>query len=266
MSPACGGRLDAGVVTIHAPPAISGEPASVTNCAGTPAVFSVIATGTGVTYQWQVSYDFGFTYTDLTADATYASYTNLAPPFADDGTFYQVILSVASCPSQASTAAELAVLTAPTADAGLNHTVCASSPATALSGSFAGSATSATWSGAGTFAPPKAMNATNATATEIGAGSATVSLTAASALGDCPPTVSTTTITINRAAQVSAGPNQTVCASSPITHWRARSVARRAARSGVGRHVLVPFCPDPDLHAHRVRNLGGQRDGDLDEQ
>ena len=248
QSPACTPDSTQVIVTIHAPPAISGEPANLTVCAGTPAVFSVTATGTGVTYQWQVSYDFGLTFTNLTDNATYASYTNQAPAFADDGIFYQVVLSVASCASLTSTAAELAVLTAPTADAGLNHTVCASSPATALSGSFGGSATSATWSGDGTFAPDHtSMNVTyTPTAAEISAGTATVSLTAASALGDCPPTVSTTTITINPAAQVSAGPNQTVCASSPITQLAgsiggaATSAVWRGDGTFSSRFILAP--------------------------
>ena len=73
---------------------------------------------------------------------------------ADDGTLYQVIVSGACNPAVTSDPpAELTVNVAPTVEAGPNQTVCASSPAAALAGSFGGLATTATWSGAGAFAP-----------------------------------------------------------------------------------------------------------------
>ena len=104
-----------------------------------------------------------------------------------------------------------------TVNAGPDQTICAGSGAT-LAGSFGGGASSATWSGgAGTFTP----NATTPTATytpsagEVSAGTVTLTLTTNDPTGPCTAASDTMTITINPAATVNAGPDQTVCASSP---------------------------------------------------
>ena len=75
---------------------------------GSPAVFTVAATGAGLTYQWQVSEDGGMTFTNISDTATNASYTNLTTTLADNGNQYQVIVGGA-CPSQTSTPAVLTV-------------------------------------------------------------------------------------------------------------------------------------------------------------
>jgi hypothetical protein len=91
------------VVTIQAPPAITSQPASRTNCPSTPAIFSVSATGTGLSYQWQVSGDNGVTFTNISDTATNASYTNPAPTMAgDEGKQYQIIVSGTCNPPQTS--------------------------------------------------------------------------------------------------------------------------------------------------------------------
>jgi DNA-binding beta-propeller fold protein YncE len=97
------------VVTIQAPPAITGQPASRTNCPGSPASFSVTASGAGLNYQWQTSGDNGVTFTNISDTATNASYTNEAPTWADDGRQYQVILNGTCTPPV--TSAPPAVLT-----------------------------------------------------------------------------------------------------------------------------------------------------------
>ncbi len=43
----------AATLTVNLPPAITGQPANVTQCAGTNATFTVTATGAGLTYQWR---------------------------------------------------------------------------------------------------------------------------------------------------------------------------------------------------------------------
>ena len=63
------------VVTINALPAITVFSANVTVCAGSPAIFCVTATGTALTYQWQVSGDGGVTFTNSSHTATNACYT-----------------------------------------------------------------------------------------------------------------------------------------------------------------------------------------------
>ena len=231
------------VVTIHALPAITVEPANVTVCAGSSAIFTVTATGAGLTYEWLVSFDFGGSWGDISATATNASYTNPATSLiADDGTLYQVIvsspwgLSVTSAPPATLTVNEPA-----TVEAGPNQTVCASSLATTLAGSFGGGTTSATWSGAGRFTPNNAtLNAVyTPTAGEIAAGTATVALTTDDPPGPCGPASASMTITINPAATVSGGPSQTVCASSPATQLAGSfgGAATGAHWSGAGTFV-----------------------------
>jgi autotransporter-associated beta strand protein len=216
----CGAVNDTMTITINAAPAITDQPTNLTVCASSPAIFSVGATGAGLTYQWQGSGDSGITFTNISDTATNASYTNLVTTVADSGYQYQVIVSGTCSPSVTSAPPAVLTVDAPaTADAGPAQTVCASSPATTLAGSFGGGATSATWSGAGTFVPnAMAMSAVyTPTAGEIAAGTATVTLTSDDPAGPCGAVNDSMVITISPVATVNAGLDQAVCASSPDT-------------------------------------------------
>jgi hypothetical protein len=70
-------------------PAITAQPASQTVPAGQTVTFSVVATGTGLTYQWQKNG------ADI-AGATGASYRTPAVTQADSGTVYKVVVSSAA--------------------------------------------------------------------------------------------------------------------------------------------------------------------------
>src|SRR5439155_3253920 len=86
-----------------------------------------------------------------------------------------------------------------TVKAGPGQTVCASSPAVTLAGSFGGAASSATWSGgAGSFNPNNTTtNATyTPTAGEITAGTVTLTLTTDDPAGPCGAVNASMTITI----------------------------------------------------------------------
>src|SRR5206468_2157563 len=107
---------------------------------------------------------------------------------------------------------------AATVDAGPAQTLCSSSPKVTLAGVIGGAAASATWTGgAGSYSPgATTLNALyTPTATEIAAGGVTLTLTTDDPTGPCPPLSDQMRITINPAATVNAGPDQTVCASSP---------------------------------------------------
>ncbi|MGF2410907.1 M36 family metallopeptidase [Ferruginibacter sp.] len=62
-------------LTINARPAITAQPANTTICSGSPATFTVGATGAGIAYQWQVSTNGGATYVNLANGAPYAGVT-----------------------------------------------------------------------------------------------------------------------------------------------------------------------------------------------
>src|SRR5439155_11934506 len=105
-----------------------------------------------------------------------------------------------------------------TADAGLDQTACASSPAVQLNGSVGGAAASGTWSGGnGSFSPDAStLNATyTPTAAEVAAGSGTRTPTTDDPDGPCEPVSDQMTISFNPAATADAGLDQTACASSP---------------------------------------------------
>jgi hypothetical protein len=76
----------AAILTVTAPtaaPAITTQPASQTVVAGQPATFAVLASGTGLSYQWSRA---GV----ALAGATSASYTTAATTIADSGASFQV--------------------------------------------------------------------------------------------------------------------------------------------------------------------------------
>lgn len=171
-------------------PAITNEPASLTVCAGSPAVFRVGATGWGLTYQWQVSGAGGMAFTNISATATNANYTNLLATLADDGNQYQVTVGGAGGPSVTSAPpAVLSVNTPATASAGSNQTICAGGSTAGLGGSVGGGATGGTWSssGTGTFAPnATTLNATyNPSAADIAAGTVSLTLSSTGQLAPC---------------------------------------------------------------------------------
>src|SRR5580765_3656135 len=103
----------------------------------------------------------------------------------------------------------------PIADAGLDQRVCATSPQVTLAGVATGG--TGVWSGgAGTYNPN--ASTTNAsytpTATEIAAGSGTLTLTTSVAGGSCAPASDQMKITIDKAATANAGADIAVCASN----------------------------------------------------
>ena len=110
----------------------------------------------------------------------------------------------------------LTINPAATAQAGADRTVCASSPAVTLAGGVGGGITTGTWSstGTGSFSPnTTALNATYTPSNaDISAGAVTLTLASDDPAGPCGPASDQMTITINPAATVSAGPDQTVCA------------------------------------------------------
>ena len=72
-------------------PVITVQPASVSSVVGGPAVFSVVADGNGIAYQWQRNVNNGLSWLDV-AGASGASYTVAAVNASMNGDQYRVIL------------------------------------------------------------------------------------------------------------------------------------------------------------------------------
>ncbi len=91
-------------LVVNTAPAITTQPVSLVQCTGTNATFTVAATGTGLTYQWQKN-------TVNIAGATNASFTINNIAAADAGSYRVVITG--TCGNLTSGAATLTVNTAP---------------------------------------------------------------------------------------------------------------------------------------------------------
>jgi subtilisin-like proprotein convertase family protein len=95
-------------ITVNNRPAITAQPTATSACAGSNANFAVSATGTGVTYQWQVSTDNCATYTNITG-ATAATLSLNAVTAAMNNNGYRCIVSGVCTPSVTSNCVKLTV-------------------------------------------------------------------------------------------------------------------------------------------------------------
>jgi hypothetical protein len=103
-------------------------------------------------------------------------------------------------------------------DAGLNVTVCSSSPQVQLNGSVSGTVSGGYWTGGtGNFNPGRSsLNPTyTPSAAEIAAGTVTLTLTSVASTGPCPAASDQVTIAISPAVTVNAGPDLITCAATP---------------------------------------------------
>jgi len=89
---------------------ISSQPAAIAVCAGLNTSFVVTATGTGLTYQWQISTDAGISWTNITG-ATTASLNLSAVTTAMNNNRYRAVLNGTCTSGLNSTAALLTVNT-----------------------------------------------------------------------------------------------------------------------------------------------------------
>lgn len=105
-------------LTVNTAPAITSQPAAaVTICSGQNTSFTTAASGTAVTYQWQVSTDGGVTYTNLANGGVYSNVTtatmNITAATATMNNYrYRCVASGTCTPSANTSAAVLTVNTA----------------------------------------------------------------------------------------------------------------------------------------------------------
>ncbi len=221
--------------TVNVPPTLTGSPTSQTICAGGSTSFTGSGTGSGLTYQWQVSTDNGVTFNSVTnggvySNATTATLNITGATFSMNGYQYKLVISGTCPPPVTTTAATLtvnanaAVVTNPSP-----QTICATGNATTGNASF-----TAAGSGSGTISY-QWMVSTNGGTTYIavtngggysGATSSTLNITGATTAMNgylyeavistslCPATATTTPalLTVNPLATITGQPAPvTVC-------------------------------------------------------
>ena len=103
------GISNAATLTVNSLPAITTNPQDASICTGGNNTFSVIANGTGITYQWQLSTDGGITYTTISG-ATSAVYIITGATAGMNGNRYRCVVSGACTPATTSSAAILTVI------------------------------------------------------------------------------------------------------------------------------------------------------------
>lgn len=210
---------NAATLTVNNAVAITTQPANQSSCSGSNATFSVVATGTGITYQWQVSTDGGTTFNDIPA-ATSASYTVVSPAGAQNGNVYHVVLTVA-CGSVTSSNATLTVGTTPA----ITTQPAAASGCPGGSVTFTGAASgSATYqwevstNGGVTYTPVAGATSATLTVSALTAGmnNNLYHLVASNSCGTV--TSSSALLTVNSAVSITTQPtSQTGCVGSPVT-------------------------------------------------
>lgn len=102
----------AAILTVNTPAAVTTNPIDGKGCVGTSVSFTSAVSGSSPTYQWQVSTDGGFNYTDLSG-ATSATLTLSNLSMTLNGNRYRSVATVASCGSVITTPAILTVFALP---------------------------------------------------------------------------------------------------------------------------------------------------------
>lgn len=125
----CSNSVSTFVVTINNAVAITNQPISVSQLPGDNTSFSVVATGTGLTYQWEVNNGSGWS---ALSGETAATLSLTAVTAEMNGYQYRVVVSgAAACTSVTSSAATLTVSTAAIATNPVNFTACSAGANTA---------------------------------------------------------------------------------------------------------------------------------------
>jgi hypothetical protein len=166
----------AAILTVNTLPAINTQPVGVAICAGSNTNFTVAATGTSLTYQWQLSTNGGTSFTNIANSGVYtgatASLLNVTgASTALNNNLYRCIISGACTPALNSTAAALIVNSLPAVtQQPVALTVCAGNTAS-FSVTATGSGLSYQWQ--------QSSNGGTTFSNITGAGSATYSFTSA---------------------------------------------------------------------------------------
>ena len=100
------------MLTVNNPAAVTQQPTSVSKCVGNNVTFSSAATGTGISYQWQVSTNGGTSFTNITGAVSSTLNVNNIQ-LVQSSNQYRVQVSSSACAGAQSSAATLTVTSPP---------------------------------------------------------------------------------------------------------------------------------------------------------
>lgn len=207
-----------GTATVYSPPTITGQPAGKTVCAGDTTSFAAGASGSGITYQWQVNNGSGFG--DITDGGSYSgagtpTLTITGATAGMNGYSYRLYVSGLYGTSATSNGASLTVNTAPTITAQpADKSICAGNNTSFLV-TASGSGLTYQWqvnSGSGFSNIVNTGPYTNATTSTLNITGATAGLTGNSyrvaVSGICAPVATSNAagLTVNTAPSITSQP------------------------------------------------------------
>lgn len=213
---------NAAILTVQTAPVITTQPQDVVVCVGLSATFTSVSTGTGLSYQWQISTTAVPAFTNITG-ATSASYTQTGVTLAMNNNKYRVIVTGTCAPAVTSNAATLTVGNSAVITANpVSTTVCVGDNA-----SFAVTATGSSLTYQWQVSTNGGTSFTNIT----GATAATLSLTSVTAaqntyqyrvvIFSCSPTginSAAATLTVNNPLVIQTQPQSvTICQGTNTT-------------------------------------------------
>ena len=100
---------ESAVLTVNTPPTVTAQPADRSVCAGYDAMFSVTASGSSLSYQWQRSNDGGTTWVAV-ANATNSTYVVSNASATENGMQYRAVVTGSCAQVVTSTVAKLSVV------------------------------------------------------------------------------------------------------------------------------------------------------------
>ena len=174
---------------INTPPVITSEPTNQTSCVGSSASFSVVATGTGITYQWRKGI-VNLINGGAISGATSATLIINPTAITDAALNYNVVVSGTCLPNDTSVNVSLTVIPTPVAIATSNSPVCSGSPINLTATTVAGGTYSWT-STTGYTSLIQNPVILSASPSDAGTYSLTVSI------GGCTSASSTVTVIVN---------------------------------------------------------------------
>jgi hypothetical protein len=135
---------DASMLTVLAATQISSQPNDVTTCVNATAVFSTSATGTSISYQWQVSTDGGLTYNNIPGE-TNSTLTISALSSSMNNNRYRVIITSLSCDAVTSNSGILSVSTPASINAQPADVSACENTSVTISATASGTSISSQW-------------------------------------------------------------------------------------------------------------------------
>lgn len=166
---------NSGVLSVSTPASVNAQPADVSACENAAATISATASGTNISYQWQVSTDGGVTYTNITGENA-ASLTLNNVTTSMNNNKYRLIVTESNCGSINSDPATLTVNNLPVVTIAANpSTVVMPGQTVTLTASSTNPVNTYSWYNNGVVISGQSGN--SITVNDNGIGSYTVSVT-----------------------------------------------------------------------------------------